>query len=57
MHYCCLLPGLSHSGLDYELYKQELRTAMKVGVTWFLQRIISFCLLRFFSFFNSSCDV
>lgn len=33
LHYCSLLPGEHHSGLEYEVYKQELRTVMKVGVT------------------------
>lgn len=42
VHYCSLLPGDHHSGPEYAVYKQELRTAMKVGVTWLLQRIITF---------------
>lgn len=33
MHYWSLLPGDHHSGPDYDVYKQELRTAVKVVVT------------------------
>ena len=48
VHYCCLLPGHHYSGPKYEVYKQEFRTSMKWGVTWLLQRIITFWVfLRF----------